>query len=176
MSNAITCPHCGHSFSLSDVQKHELEHLREKLSKDLKVDADKRALEWAKTQIEKAKSDADDLAKKQLADNEEKNRKQFIELESLRKRDEESRRKEIEFLREKNALEQRQKDMEIEKERAIMEARKEMEGEVRLQIEKQQSFESEKRQLEHEKQLAEMRKQLEITQKALSDANQKANQ
>lgn len=77
-NNLITCPNCQFQFSLSDLEKHELEEMREKLQKELKADADKRALTWAQEQIEKAKREEA-----------EKNQKQAVELESLRKRDEE---------------------------------------------------------------------------------------
>jgi uncharacterized protein (DUF2225 family) len=31
----ITCPSCGHTFSLSDVQKHELDHMRADMEKKI---------------------------------------------------------------------------------------------------------------------------------------------
>ena len=114
--NLITCPHCGHQFSLSDVQKHELDEMREKISKELKADADKRALSWANEQIAKVR-----------LENEEKSNKQSIELESLRKRDEEARKKELDFLRQSQEFENMKKNQDLELERARMEERKKLE-------------------------------------------------
>ena len=169
MSNLITCPNCNHQFSLSDVQKHELEHMKAEMQKKLEVeieaDMKKRAFAWAQEEVKKAKLDAEEQAKKQA-----------IELESLRKRDEESRNKEMQFLKEKQIMEMRAKDMELEKEKAIIEAKRAMEWEIKLQLEKQLSFENDKMRLEYEKRTAELQKQLEMTQKAVEDANRKANQ
>ncbi len=168
-SNIITCPNCGHQFSLSDVQKHELEEMKIELQKKLQIeieaDMKKRAFSWAQDEVKKAKQDAEESA-----------RKQTIELESLRKRDEEARAKELQFLREKQEMEMKAKNMELEKQQAIIEARKSMENEIKFQIEKQQSLENDKMKLEYEKRMAEMQKQLEMTQKAVEDANRKANQ
>ncbi len=169
MSNLITCPNCNHQFSLSDVQKHELEHMKAEMQKKLEVeieaDMKKRAFAWAQEEVKKAKTEAEEQAKKQA-----------IELESLRKRDEESRNKEMQFLKEKQIMEMRAKDMELEKEKAIIEAKRAMEWEIKLQMEKQLSFENDKMKLEYEKRTAELQKQLEMTQKAVEDANRKANQ
>lgn len=168
-SNTITCPNCGHQFSLSDVQKHELEEMKVELQKKLQIeieaDVKKRANTWAQEEIKKAKQDAEESA-----------RKQTVELESLRKRDEEARAKELQFLREKQEMEMKQKNMELEKQQAIIEARKAMETEIKAQVEKQQSYENDKMKLEYDKRMAEMQKQLEMTQKAVEDANRKANQ
>ncbi len=85
--NLITCPSCGHNFSLSDVQKHELEEMREKMKLELEADVKKKAFAWAQDEIKKEKEKAL-----------EEGQKQMIELEALRKRDEEARKKEREFL------------------------------------------------------------------------------
>ncbi len=163
--NLITCPHCGHSFSLSDVQKHEMEEMREKMKSEVEADMKKRAFAWAQEEVKKAKQEAEELAKKQT-----------IELEALKKFENEARAKELTFLKEKQEMEMKQKNLELEKERAIMEARKTLEWEIKAQLEKQQSFEQDKIRLEYEKRMAEMQKQLEMTQKAVEDANRKANQ
>ena len=114
--NLITFPNCHHQFSLSDVQRHELDEMREKISKELKADADKRALSWANEQIAKVR-----------LENEEKSNKQSIELESLRKRDEEARKKELDFLRQSQEFENMKKNQDLELERARMEERKKLE-------------------------------------------------
>lgn len=107
---------------------------------------------------------------------EEENKKREVELESLRKRDEEARKKELDFLREKQIMEDRMKAADFEKEKAIFEARKQMEEEIKNQVREQQNLEQEKQRLEWEKKLAERDKQMEILQRSLAEANQKANQ
>ncbi len=163
--NLITCPNCHHQFSLSDLEKHELDEMREKLQKELKADADKRALDWAKWEIEKARRDEI-----------EKNQKQALELESLRKRDEEARKKEMEFLRQSQEFENMKKNQALELEKAKMEERKKVEEEAKKQAEERAKFENEKMKLESDKRIAELTKQLEMTQRAVEDANRKANQ
>ncbi len=165
MSNNITCPNCGHQFSLSDVQKHELEHMRGEMQETIKAEMQKDFDERARSYAVKVKAEAEEQAKKQA-----------IELDSYKKRDEESRAKEMQYLKEKQVMEMRAKDMEIEKERAIIEAKKLMEVDIKIQIEKEQAYNTDKLRLEYEKRMAEMQKQLEMTQKAVEDANRKANQ
>lgn len=91
MSNLITCPNCNHQFSLSDVQKHELEHMREQMKAEVEADMKKRAFAWAQEEVKKSKIEVEETYKKQS-----------IELDSLRKRDEESRKKETEFFKQQN--------------------------------------------------------------------------
>ncbi len=165
MSNNITCPNCGHQFSLSDVQKHELEHMRSEMQATIQAEMQKDFDERARSYAVKVKAEAEEQAKKQA-----------IELDSYKKRDEESRAKEMQYLKEKQVMEMRAKDMEIEKERAIIEAKKLMEVDIKIQIEKEQAYNTDKLRLEYEKRMAEMQKQLEMTQKAVEDANRKANQ
>lgn len=169
MSNTLNCPHCGGTIDLSQVEEHQIaERLKAReieLEAKLKASADQRALDWAKKQIEQAKSEAAEQSKIQS-----------VELESLRKRDEEARRKELEFLREKQEMENRQKNLEIEKEKAIIEARKVMESELAERAKKEQLLERERIELEFSKRLQEKDKQIEQVQRSLEDANRKANQ
>lgn len=163
--NLITCPNCGHAFSLSDVQKHELEEMREKMKLEVEADMKKKAFGWAQEEIKKAKLEAD-----------EANRKQSVELESLRKRDEESRRKEMEFLKQSQEFENMKRNQALELERAKMEERKKVEEESKKQAEERAKFEWDKMRLDFEKRESELKKQLEMTQKSLEDASRKANQ
>lgn len=167
--NLITCPNCNHQFSLSDVQKHELEEMKLKMQKELQIeieaDMKKRAFAWAQEEVKKAEAKA-----------QEESQKQSIELESLRKRDEESRKKEMDFLRQSQEFEQVKKNQAFEIEKAKMEERKKLEVELQKQAEDKSKFETDKMRLEYEKRMAEMQKQLEMTQKAVEDANRKANQ
>lgn len=167
MSNAnlITCPNCGHQFSLSDVQKHELEEMREKMKLEVEADMKKRAFTWAQEEVKKAKIEA-----------EEANKKQAVELDALKKFETEARAKEIEFFRKAQEFEQIQKNQLFEIEKAKAEERKKVEEESKKQAEERAKFENEKMKLEYEKRMSEMQKQLEMTQKAVEDANRKANQ
>lgn len=163
--NLITCPNCGHSFSLSDVQKHELEEMRTKMQAEVEADMKKKAFGWAQEEIKKAKLEAEEASKKQS-----------IELESLRKRDEEARRKEMEFLKQSQEFENMKRNQALELEKAKMEERKKVEEEAKKQAEERAKFENEKMKLESDKRIAELTKQLEMTQRAVEDANRKANQ
>lgn len=198
MSNTITCPACGHTFSLSDVAKHEMDEMRVEMQKkihaEMQKDFDDRAKNYAaKLKLEseealrKATLESEEMKRKMSRDleealvrakrdSDEANQKQVMELENLRKRDDESRKKEIEYLREKMLLEQKQKDLELEKDRAILEARKTMEAEIAEQFKKQQGIENDRLRLDYEKKMSEMQAKLEMTQRAVEDANRKANQ
>lgn len=165
MSNNITCPSCGHQFSLSDVQRHELEHMRGEMQETIKKEMQKDFDERARSYAMKLKAEAEEQAQKQA-----------IEIDSLRKRDEESRKKEMEFLRQSQEFEQVKKNQAFEIEKAKIEERKKLESELAKQAEEKSKFETDKMRLEYEKRMAEMQKQLEMTQRAVEDANRKANQ
>jgi hypothetical protein len=176
MSNNITCPNCGHTFSLSDVQKHELEHMKTQMQQELQTQMQKDFDERAKAYAQKIKMESEEATKKAARDIEEKNQKQTIELESLRKRDEESRVKEMAFLREKQEMEMQQKNLEIEKEKAIIEARKQIEEDLSKQSKERFTLEMEKAARENDKKFAEKEQQLEQLRRSLEDANRKATQ
>lgn len=163
--NLITCPNCGHQFSLSDVQKHELEEMREKMKSEVEADMKKRAFAWAQEEIKKEKDRA-----------EEENKKQSIELENLRKRDEEARKKEEAFLRQQNEFEMLKKNIEIEKDKARIEERKKLEEEFTKQAQEKLSLEIEKERLESEKKLRAKDEQIEQMKRSIEDAKRKGDQ
>ncbi len=167
--NLITCPHCHRDFSLDDAQKHELEamkiELEKKLQAEIKADSDKRALSWAQEQIAKAKLESEETA-----------RKQSIELESLRKRDDEARKKEEQFLRQQNEFEMLKKNLELEKDRARIEERKKLEEEFAKQTQDKLKLELEKQDLETEKKLRAKDEQIAQMQRAIEDAKRKGEQ
>ncbi|NRH21460.1 DUF2130 domain-containing protein [Candidatus Gracilibacteria bacterium] len=169
MSNLITCPHCHRDFSLDDAQKHELEamkiELEKKLQAEIKADSDKRALTWAQEQIAKARLESEENA-----------RKQSIELESLRKRDEEGRKKEEQFLRQQNEFEMLKKNLELEKDRARIEERKKLEEEFAKQTQDKLKLELEKQDLETDKKLRAKDEQIAQMQRAIEDAKRKGEQ
>lgn len=161
----ITCPQCGYKFSLTDAHKHELEDILKQKEKELEEDIKKKAFSWAQKELE---------GKTQEYEQEKK--KNNIELEFLKKKNDESREKELQFLQEKQVLEQKQKDLEIEKERAIIMERKKVEEEFSKQSQERFNIEFEKRQLEFEKKMQEKEKQMETLKKSLDEATRKANQ
>lgn len=161
----ITCPQCGFKFSLSDAHKHEFEDMLKAKEKELETEIKKKAFSWAQKEMDE----------KMKAYEEEKKKKEY-EVELLKKRDEEARKKELQFLQEKQALEQKQKDLEIEKQKAILEERKKMEEEFSKKAEERLSLEFEKRQLEFEKKMQEKEKQMDMLKKSLDEATRKANQ
>ncbi len=163
--NLITCPSCGHGFSISDVQKHELDHMREQMKVEVEADMKKRAFAWAQEEVKKAKLEAEDEAKKQT-----------IELESLRKRDEESRRKEEWFLRQQNEFEMLKKNLEIEKEKARIEERKKLEEEFTKQANSKIALELDKERFESEKKLRAKDEQIEQMRRSIEDAKRKWDQ
>lgn len=169
MSNTIVCPNCHKAIDLSDIAKQELEGEFAKREATMQEELKKREEEIKKEMWGKAVA----AAKTQ---SDEENKKREVELESLRKRDDEARKKEMDFLRERQQFEDTIKNAKFEKEKAVFEAKKQMEEELKAQIRKEQNLEQEKSQLEWEKKLAERDKQMEILQRSLAEANQKANQ
>lgn len=163
--NLITCPNCGHVFSLSDVQKHERDEMRIKMQAELEADMKKRAFSWAQEEVKKAKQDAEEVQKKQL-----------IELESLRKRDEEARQRETQFLRQQNEFEMVKKNLEIEKEKARIEERKKLEEEFTRQTHDRVKLEIEKERLEAEKRIRAKDEQIEQMKRSIEDAKRKGDQ
>ena len=165
MSNTITCPNCGHQFSLSDVQKHELDHMREQMKIEVEADMKKRAFAWAQEEVKKAKVEAEEAGKKQT-----------IELENLRKRDEEWRKKEEAFLRQQNEFEMLKKNLEIEKDKARIDERKKLEEEFSKQSREKINLELEKASFENDKKLRAKDEQIQQMQRSIEDAKRKWDQ
>ncbi len=165
MSNIITCPNCGHKFSLSDVQKHELDEMREKIRAETEIKVKKDAYVWAQEEVKKAKVEAEEAA-----------RKQTIELESLRKRDEESRQKEEAFLRQQNEFEMLKKNLEIEKDKARIDERKKLEDEFSKQSQEKINLELKKASFENDKKLRAKDEQIQQMQRSIEDAKRKWDQ
>lgn len=176
MSNQITCPNCGHHFSLSEIQKHELEEMRAKIQKETEEETKKKAFAWANAEIEKQRKEAENEAKKIREEMEEKNKKQILELENLRKRDEEARKKEEQFLRQQTEFENLRKNLEIEKEKAKLEERKRLEDEFSKQAQEKLALEMEKMNLENEKRLRAKDEQIEQMKRSIEDAKRKSEQ
>ncbi len=163
--NLITCPKCGHQFSLTELDKHALEEMREKLQTTLKTEMQKDFDERAKNYAAKLKIET-----------EENTRKQTIELESLRKRDEEWRKKEEAFLRQQNDFEMLKKNIEIEKDKARIEERKKLEEEFSKQSREKINLELEKASFENDKKLRAKDEQIQQMQRSIEDAKRKWDQ
>lgn len=167
--NLITCPNCSFQFSLSDVQKHELDHIRRELEKKLQIeieaDMKKRAFSWAQEEVKKTKLEAEAV-----------NKRQTIELETLRKRDEEARMKETDFLRQQNEFEMLKKNIEIEKDKARIDERKKLEAEFTKQASEKITLELERERLESDKKLRAKDEQIAQMQRSIEDAKRKGDQ
>lgn len=163
--NTFSCPHCGGSIDLGQIEEHQIEERLKSREVELEKEIKLRAKDYYERQAQEEKKRV-----------EEEQKRAAVELEMLKKRDEEARKRELDFMREKAALENKQKDLELEKERAIIEARKVMEGELAERLKKEQGLSLERMQMEFEKKIAERDKQMEILQKSLAEANQKASQ
>ncbi|MFZ4462162.1 MAG: DUF2130 domain-containing protein [Patescibacteria group bacterium] len=163
--NTFSCPHCGGSIDLGQIEEHQIEERLKSREVELEKEIKLRAKDYYERQAQEEKKRV-----------EEEQKRAAVELEMLKKRDEDARKRELDFMREKAALENKQKDLELEKERAIIEARKVMEGELAERLKKEQGLSLERMQMEFEKKIAERDKQMEILQKSLAEANQKASQ
>lgn len=153
-----------------------MKSMEERFRKEQKTKEEQLRKDFAEKEIELKKemwNKAQSAAKIKLDD---EFKEKLVELQALRERDEKARARELEFLKEKQALESRQKDMEIEKERAIIAAKKDMEEQMRKEAQEKNLFELEKYKAEFERRLAEKEKQTDILKKALDDATMKANQ
>lgn len=176
MSQHITCPNCGHTFSLSDVHKHELDELRTKMQQEIESDMKKRAFAWAQDEVKKAQKEAEEQAEKIRKEAEEKNKKDLLELENLRKRDEEARKREEAFLRQQTEFETLKKNLELEKEKAKLEERKRLEEEYSKQAQEKLNLELEKERLESEKKLRAKDEQIAQMQRSVDDLKRKSEQ
>ena len=120
MANDITCPNCGHHFELNESLKNEVEkELRGKM-----MDWQKKKEEEFEKQKNLLLTDAlkkageETAAKMKSLEEEAKIKTQ--QLHDLQK-------KELDLMRDKNALEEKQKNLEVEIEKRFLEKRKEIE-------------------------------------------------
>jgi hypothetical protein len=120
MATDIKCPNCGYQFELNESLKNEVEkELRGKM------------MDWQKKkedEFEKQKSllisdtlkRANEVSEAKVKSLEEEAKAKTLLLQQLQK-------KELDLLRDKNALEEKQKNMEVEIEKRFLEKRKEIE-------------------------------------------------
>jgi hypothetical protein len=148
MGTEIKCPNCGHQFELNESLKNEVE-------KELRV----KMQDWQKKkeeEFEKQKTLLVTDALKKAGDETAAKLKSLEEEAKLKSQQlQELQKKELDLLRDKNALEEKQKTMEIEIEKRFLEKRKEIEDstvkreqelfdlktkEYKLQMEQQQKL------------------------------------
>jgi len=149
--NEIKCPECGHNIPINEVLKHRLnQQVNSEVSKRL--------------ENEKSKLENELKEKFAVSKNEElKNLKEKLQLEAEKRQTAE--KKELEFLKKQDELEDKIKGQDLIMARKLTEEKKILEEKIRKEEEEKQNFA-----------LAEMRKQLEDTKKALTDAQRKAQQ
>ena len=148
MATEIKCPNCGHQFELNESLKSEVEkELRGKM------------MDWQKKkeeEFEKQKlSLVTDTLKKANEETAAKLRSLEEEATLKTKQVQDLQKKELDLLRDKNALEEKQKNLEVEIEKRFLEKRKEIEDgaikreqeifdlktkEYKLQMEQQQKL------------------------------------
>lgn len=148
MAAEIKCPNCGHEFELNESLRGEVEkELRGKM-----MDWQKKKEEEFEKQTAKLVADTQQKAMEQTAAKlkslEEETKQKTQQLQELQK-------KELDLLRDKNALEEKQKNFELELEKRFLEKRKEIEDstikreqelfdlktkEYKLQMEQQQKL------------------------------------
>ena len=148
MGTEITCPSCGHQFELNESLKNEVEkELRGKMQdwqKKKEEDFEKQKTQLLSDALKKA---GEETAVK-LKSLEEEAKLKTQQLQELQK-------KELDLMRDKNALEEKQKNLEVEIEKRFLEKRKEIEDsaikreqeifdlktkEYKLQMEQQQKL------------------------------------
>lgn len=120
MATEVTCPKCGHQFELNESLKNEVEkELRGKM------------LEWQKKKeddFEKQKQVlVADTQKKVLEESSARLKALQEETKIKTQQLQDLQKKELDLLRDKNALEEKQKNLEVEIEKRFLEKRKEIE-------------------------------------------------
>ncbi len=148
MGTEIKCPSCGHQFELNESLKNEVEkELRGKMQdwqKKKEEDFEKQKTQLLSDAMKKAGEETA-VKLKSLEDEAKIKTQQLQELQ----------KKELDLLRDKNALEEKQKNLEVEIEKRFLEKRKEIEDstikreqeifdlktkEYKLQMEQQQKL------------------------------------
>jgi hypothetical protein len=120
MTTEIKCPNCGHQFELNESLKNEVEkELRGKMIDWQKKKEDEFEKQKALLVSDTLKKATEETASK-LRSLEEEAKLKTQQLQELQK-------KELDLLRDKNALEEKQKNMEVEIEKRFLEKRKEIE-------------------------------------------------
>ena len=123
MATEVKCPNCGHEFELNESLKNEVEkELRGKMidwQKKKEEEFEKQKLLLISDTIKKASEET--ASKVKSLEEEAKIKTQ--QLQTLQK-------KELDLLRDKNALEEKQKNLELEIEKRILENKKEIETKV----------------------------------------------
>jgi hypothetical protein len=148
MGTEIKCPNCGHQFELNESLKNEVEkELRGKMQDWQKKKEEE--FEKQKTLLlnDALKKAGEETAAK-MRSLEEEAKTKTLQLQDMQK-------KELDLMRDKNALEEKQKNMEVEIEKRFLEKRKEIEDsaikreqelfdlktkEYKLQMEQQQKL------------------------------------
>jgi hypothetical protein len=120
MTTEVKCPNCGHQFELNESLKNEVEkELRGKM-KDWQKKKEEEFEKQKGVLITDALKKASEETASKLKSLEEDSRLKTQQLQALQK-------KELDLLRDKNALEEKQRNMEVEIEKRFLEKRKEIE-------------------------------------------------
>jgi hypothetical protein len=188
--NFITCPDCKCQIPISEALSHQVEErlqseFNEKI-KDLEIekkkilDAQKNAEKAFEERLEKEKAALTEKSRQYLVEQKEKMKDEVakearervsLEMDDLKKQNEESRKRleeqqkmELQLRQERRELEEKQKNMELDLVRRLDEEKQKMS----LKIQEDMTERFKMQQLESEKKLSDM-------QKALEDAQRKAS-
>ncbi len=120
MENEITCPNCGHQFELNESLKNEVQKELRGQMMDWQKKKEEEFEKQRSALISETLKKATEETSSRLRSLEEEARTKTLQLQELQK-------KELDLLRDKNALEEKQKNLEVEIEKRFLEKRKEIE-------------------------------------------------
>lgn len=127
MANDIKCPKCGQSFTLNEAMSDELSSLLNTEKEKLRIDLNK----WKKEQEDKFQQQKEAIeseAKKKALEESAVKMKALEEEAKIKTQQlQDLQKKELDLMRDKNALEEKQKNLEVEIEKKFLEKRKEIE-------------------------------------------------
>jgi hypothetical protein len=151
----VLCPHCGKKVELTEAFTHQMKEA---------VRAEQTAKH--KLELEKAKTEAEERAMKRIKEELELRLKNSeIEAEEASKRNAALQEQLLELTKEMREVKQKDREREVEMQKQLLKERERMEIDIT-------KFEQEKARMEK----LELHKQLEDTQKALAEAQRKAQQ
>jgi len=191
MSTLITCPNCQHQFEANDALREQIQketnEQAKKWMQQKEADFKQKELsfqkqleqkdEEARKQLEEEKKKlADQIAqhvrKQLIADHELQLKMMQEEMVETKTRLEQSRQKELDFLKKEQALINKEKELDLQLQQNLLAERAKLEEQIR-----QQELERNKlKEQEHEMAKNELKKQLEDQKKLIEEMKRKAEQ
>ena len=169
----ITCPNCSHQFEPGDTMRDEIEkELRGKM-KDWQKKKEIETAELLEAEKKKMQSEMQETVKKSLAADYE-NQLKLLQQEAADSAEKlkESRRKELEFLQNEQALKTREEEMQLTIQRQLMEER----SKLKEQLQKEESEKISLKEQEYQLRTKELEKQIEDQKKLVEEMRRKSEQ